>query len=210
MKLIYAIAVVMAALISMFNLAGPASASTLVVSNNILTGVTGLNVGGSSYDVKFVDGTCAGIFGACDVAHFNFSNQTDADAATSALVSALAGSTFASSPTTISGCQTNFASSDCFIWTPYEILAQRCIPTCSGPWVTASVDDVQPTGDFLSVSWLYEPSNSDFTNTYEDVWAVWTPSAVPEPASWIMMLAGFAGIGFMLRGRRGRGAPART
>jgi hypothetical protein len=39
------------------------------------------------------------------------------------------------------------------------------------------------------------------TNTY-NVGLVAVPSAVPEPATWAMMLTGFLGLGMALRNRR--------
>jgi hypothetical protein len=48
-------------------LSSAASAATLIVdSNGILTGATGVNVGGTLYDVEFVDGSCIALFDGCD------------------------------------------------------------------------------------------------------------------------------------------------
>jgi hypothetical protein len=166
-------------------------------------------VNGTSYDVTFVDGTCEGVFGACDAAHFNFSTQADADSASSALIASLVGSAFETSPTTISGCETSqtIFPNECFILTPYQIDAEHCFQICTGPWAVASADDVKTTGQSLSdPNSLFLPSDPDLTNTYEDVWAVWSPSGVPEPASWAMMLAGLASIGFVMRRSRVRDA----
>ena len=45
---------------------GLASAATLQVDNGLLAGATGVDVGGTLYDVRFVDGTCEALFADCD------------------------------------------------------------------------------------------------------------------------------------------------
>jgi len=50
-----------------------------------LTGVSGLDVEGTSYNVEFVDGTCTDLFGGCDTSRFAFSTEADALAASRTL-----------------------------------------------------------------------------------------------------------------------------
>ncbi|MGB5104126.1 MAG: hypothetical protein WBO04_12550 [Steroidobacteraceae bacterium] len=71
-------------------LTGPiaAPAMTLQVTGGVLTGATGVNVGGTLYDVEFVDGTCIALFDGCDSpADFAFGTAADAELASWALES---------------------------------------------------------------------------------------------------------------------------
>ncbi|MGH7024670.1 MAG: PEPxxWA-CTERM sorting domain-containing protein [Caulobacteraceae bacterium] len=54
---------------------------------------------------------------------------------------------------------------------------------------------IQLTGTFSSISWT--------TPVYENWYGFTVGVPVPEPASWALMLAGFAGLGLALRARRG-------
>ena len=63
-------------------LASPADAATLLVNGSgILLGAEGVNVGGTLYDVEFVDGTCIALFDGCDLAADDFTFTTQAAAA---------------------------------------------------------------------------------------------------------------------------------
>jgi hypothetical protein len=63
------------------------SAATLTVTGGILTGATNVDVGGSFYDVVFVDGTCAAVFNGCDdPTDFIFPTSATAVAASQALI----------------------------------------------------------------------------------------------------------------------------
>ena len=64
-----------------------ASAIDFVVDNNgLLTDAKGVQVGGSLFDVSFIDGTCISVFDGCDEqSDFTFDNLADAEAASQAL-----------------------------------------------------------------------------------------------------------------------------
>ena len=59
---------------------------TWLVSGGTLTGATGVTVNGNQYDVQFVDGTCADVFGVCNISNFTFQTDVDAIAASQALL----------------------------------------------------------------------------------------------------------------------------
>ncbi len=69
-------------------MAGSAQAApVLIVSGGILQGATGVVVGGGTYDVSFVDGTCAALFTGCDeVTDFPFQTTGAATDAAQALL----------------------------------------------------------------------------------------------------------------------------
>ena len=63
---------------------------TLVVNSGILEGATGVDVGGTDYDVTFMDGTCIDLFNGCDaVSDFTFQTQAAAAQAATALLSSV-------------------------------------------------------------------------------------------------------------------------
>ena len=114
-----------------FLLACAASAATLIVNDSgILTGATGVNVGGTLYDVTFVDGTCIALFEGCDsVNDFDFTTEADAVAASQALLDQIfldaAQGEFDSDPGLTSGC-VNTTFGVCEVWTPFG--------SASGSW----------------------------------------------------------------------------
>jgi len=68
-------------------LAGPMAAHAVTLQINdsgILTGATGVEVGGTLYNVHFLDGTCADLFNGCDNAADDFAFTTKGDAQTAA------------------------------------------------------------------------------------------------------------------------------
>ena len=57
--------------------------ATPTVVGGLLVGATNINVGGTLFDVDFVDGTCVALFTGCDnaVADFDFTNSATATTA---------------------------------------------------------------------------------------------------------------------------------
>jgi hypothetical protein len=182
-------------------LASPGVAATQIVNGSgQLTGATGVIVNGTSYDVQFVDGTCAALFGGCDSnSDFAF-NSYDATIAAQALLDQVfvdgpAGN-FDSDPSLTLGCD---FSTLCYVDIPWGYDASQNIVA-----ITRAIN----TNNFDSVgSWSFDsryPPNT--SGGPQDVFARFTLSpvtpAVPEPSTWAMMLIGFGAIGFAARRRR--------
>ena len=181
--------------------AANASAATLIVdSNGILTGATGVDVGGTLYDVQFVDSTCAVAFGVCEVSSFPFTTQADAVAAAQALLDQVfldgplgqfdsqAGLTF--------GCA--LAAGSCLSLVPYYAFGGG-VQAAGASNHSVGV----PLADSVSGTWSFGASGDMSANNVAVI-ARFTAisSAVPEPATWAMMLFGFGAIGFSMRRRR--------
>lgn len=192
LKRLYAAAAIASAAIAM-----PAVAATPIVSGGKLTGATGVEIGGSSYDVAFLDGSCASVFGVCSASHFTFTTLSGATNASNALLAQVfvngpAGA-FDNRPNLIAGCSSSFA---CNVLTPY---AQGLGVVLAGDAVNSFTTSL----DFSIPAAIGANMSTATLDSY--VYAKFTPSvttAVPEPASWAMMFAGFGLMGAALRYRK--------
>jgi len=191
-KGLYATVALASALVAM-----PAVAATPIVSSGKLMGATGVTIGGASYDVAFLDGTCSSVFGGCSTSNFTFTTLSSAFAAGNALLSQVfvdsAAGAFDTHPNLTNGCSTSIV---CNILIPFAegngvVLVKDTVNTS-----TSSLDFTVPLAISANVSTKSLPSV---------VYAKFTPSltaAVPEPGTWAMMLAGFGAMGAALRYRK--------
>jgi hypothetical protein len=180
------------------SIAAPAPAATQIVDGSgILTGASGVNVGGTLYDVFFSFGSCQTEFGGCN-AQTDFFFQTAEDASLAAqalldqvLLDTLAGN-FDSNPFLTSGCQGSQGLGVCVINVPYLTTVSQYLSSAAFNFPSNSLDVVQASGGAADA-----PRS----------WATFLVSAnqlspIPETASWAMMLLGFGAIGFAMRRRK--------
>jgi hypothetical protein len=159
-----------------------------------LTGATGVNVGGSLYDVSFNE---------CDVGAGGFSTgctpyfTTQATATTAAqallaqvLIDSPAGA-FDTHPELIFGCGSLFS---CSVAVPYNFTADTM---AANNYATEAFDDVSYT------PFYWNAVTHGTTPLNYAVFASFSPS-VPEASTWAMMLLGFAAIGASMRSPRRR------
>jgi hypothetical protein len=155
-----------------------ANAETLVGTTSDPTGINGLVVDGTTYNVTFVNGSYTSVYSGA--APTFLGNQTGAYDATVAIGTAL----------------------NLFLVVPTPPLAYILVPY-EDPYIATGFDASIYT-QFNSV-WTNDPGNissqpDSYTSGAED-FAVFT-AAVPEPSTWAMMILGFAGIGFMAYRRK--------
>jgi hypothetical protein len=181
--------------------AQPASAANLTVSGGELVGATNLLIDGKAYNLELVEGTCAQVFGQCDSnAAFTFKTRETALIAGRAIVDQVlidgAQGNFKSDYTKTFGCEPNnvfFTGGACFIYLPYSVNSANI------PVIGVFNSDVAGGNESASAGNAATPT-LDTTGQAHLVWARFT--AVPEPSSWALLIAGFAAIGGAARLRK--------
>lgn len=196
-------AAICAALLGL-GLPNSARAVTLVTDGGALIGAQGLQVGRFTYDISFVDGSCASVFDGCDdFSDFFFSDADQALATVRAMrdfvfVDSAAGA-FDSNPQLTRGCDSlgNF----CTTFFPFAVLPSGPITSTFVPVYGVINREGTRRDDVASGSAPVIADTPEFT------YAVFTLTdvapAVPLPAAgWLYL--GLGGAMVALRQRAGR------
>ena len=169
-----------------------------VSPSGLLLGATGVDVGGTLFDVQFRGGTCIDRFSGCDNAADDFAFTTEADAVVAA--SALLDSVLLDGPLgdfDSNAALTNGCGAFCSIFVPFAT---------DGIEFTAIVafnDDDEANDEVRPPSSL--PIDLNLGPIDVATFAVFTPSQavnVPAPASLGLLVVGLVGLG-LARRRRG-------
>ena len=171
------------------------AAPMLTMSGGQLTGATGLDVGGTPYDVTIMDGTCVDLFSGCDEASdFPFADLTEANTAVTEIFNLINGSIFENAPPTVLGCSIAVI---CTIYTP-------TLPLGANDTISAALISIFAANPLVQASTLVGRTlGPSIGFTY----AKWTPSApIPEPTTMMLLSTGLLGlVGYRWRqGRRER------
>lgn len=166
-------------------LAGTGSAQAGPVLNVVdgeLLGARNVKIGDKYYDVRFVDGTCAAVFGACDTVNFFFKTSDDALLAAQALMNQVFLGVFDDSPELTAGC----ADLDtCGVDTPY-VLGVEGVGDVVRLATANNASDVYSGSDGSAMG--YVAIDLDLSIVDSLVWAQWSdaispPRDLPEPGS---------------------------
>ena len=193
-------------------ISGQVHSATLNITGGQLFGASGVNVGGSLFDVEFVDGTCIALFDGCDSAvdDFTFPSLASAQAANTALLDQVFGPGGFSvlDPSLINGLDIpapppgqcgSGVSGNCplnNIFTPYDLGLIQTIPAVFASPIFIFND----MGSYIALMGGGGNSvaiDTDLTSVPNSVYARWTPAPVPIPASiWLFgtALLGFIGV----------------
>lgn len=176
-----------------------ARAATLITSGGELIGASGVIVGTGSYEVSFIDGSCASIFSGCDsAADFAFTTFETAGQAAQALLDQVFIGVYDTEPERIAGCGSVVV---CAPDIPYSTDGTTFDLRRAFNYAIEANDAVGQTEGILVTTNYGFFGGSTF--------ARFTPtSAIPEPGAWMMMLAGFGALGASLRSRRRHAALA--
>jgi len=173
--------------------ASSTTAATLNVVGGQLLGASGVIVGGSSYDVAFIDGTCIALYNGCDsISDFTFQSHDAAVLASQALLDQVfldvGAGVFDSVPNLTTGCEADPV--ECRAMTPYEASSTSLL-------VSVAHNTVNPSQDAAFTNFFDRFHDTSGVYTFE-TYAVWTPT--PEPGTAVLVALGLAG----LSGRRRR------
>lgn len=161
-------------------------ATTLVIDSatNQLLGATGVDVGGTLYDVQFLDGTFNDIYN--NGLALLFHDSTSALAASQALMDQVIIGIYDSDPSLVNGITTADFETD--ILTPYATNGTNAI-------VAAAINSSNEINDGWADGGII-PADVDMTSLSFITFALWQPhlTTVPEPTTIFLLGAGLIGL----------------
>ncbi|MCG6856711.1 MAG: VPLPA-CTERM sorting domain-containing protein [Salaquimonas sp.] len=181
-----------ASAVMLMAVSGAAGATKNIVGGQLI-GATGVDVGGTLWDVSFEDGTCAGLFGSCENSSFPFATATLAETAAEALLSQVLTADIRADPTQVNGCSNTTNYSQCSIVIPVSVSGLSLAIRSMNIFNTGYGSN---TANFMGV-------NADTGSSTATTFAVFSQAtSVPLPAAIWLLGSGVAALGFgAVRGR---------
>ena len=175
-------------------------------SNGILTGATGVNVGGVLYDVTFLNGSCESLFNNCSVGSITFTTAIEAVAASQALLDQVLVDTnnylFDSDPSLTRGCAAT--PTYCDVLTPYSYSDTGYTVLPMDVYIAGALNEPAPNANYVPSCCQTWYAATDTTNDPYFVFASWAKqtSSVPEPPTLALTGLGLVGLWFSRREAR--------
>lgn len=170
---------------------GSAQAAVLVVdvSTGELLGAQGVTVGSQTYNVQFVEGTCAGLFSDCnDESDFTFTTLESAMQAAQALLDQVFLGDFDTQPELTLGCDYPV---ECFALTPFGSFIGDLVLMAAAR--NAPVEALDTNESLFGL-----PIDLDTSSDASVVFVLWEPgpAATPAPGVLSLLALGLLGLGW--------------
>lgn len=171
-----------------------ANAALLYVDNGMLMGAGNVDVGGTLYDVEFVDGACADVFTGCDeLSDLDFNDFNTANLAAQALIDQVfidgIDGNFDSETTNIFGCGNE---STCVAYVPYAIINYFQSPGVNTRFsANRAGNQIDNIGNNINNSISGSPFYGERDS---DVYARFTVTYIPEPSTFAIFALGLMGL----------------